>query len=168
MFKMSVGAFTLLHVAISLVAIASGFYVVIIGLLSARLLPVFNGIFLTTTLATSVTGFLFPFKGFTPAIGVGLLSLALLSTAFIALFRHAWRNSWRWIYVVSVVGALYLNAFVAVVQAFQKIPSLNALAPTGTEPAFIVAQSLLLATFGFLGLISLRRFHPTNPASPYP
>lgn len=120
MLGMSVGAFTVLHVAISLVGIVSGVYVVIFGLLRARLLSAWNGIFLSTTLATSVTGFLFPFRGFTPAIGVGFLSLGLLSIAFIALFRHAWRSSWRWIYVVSLIGALYLNAFVAVAQSFQK------------------------------------------------
>jgi hypothetical protein len=167
MLGMSVGAFTVLHVAISLVGIVSGSYVVIIGLLRSRLLPAWNSIFLGTTLATSVTGFLFPFKGFTPAIAVGFLSLGLLSAAFIAFFRHAWRSSWRWIYVLSVIGALYFNTFVAVAQAFQKIPSLNALAPTGTEPAFVVAQCLLLAVFGFLGVKALRHFHPANPASTY-
>jgi hypothetical protein len=165
MLGMSLRTFTQLHVAISLVGIVSGLYVVIVGLLRARWLPAWNGVFLGTTLATSATGFLFPFKGFTPAIGVGILSLGLLSIAFIALYLHAWRSAWRWIYVVSVIAALYFNAFVAVVQAFQKVPSLKALAPTGTEPPFLVAQALLLGAFGFLGVMALKRFHPGSPAS---
>jgi hypothetical protein len=162
---MSLHTFTVLHVIISLIGIVSGLYVLLFGLLRARLLTAWNAVFWITTVATSVTGFLFPFKEVTPAIGVGLISLAVLIVAAIALYQHAARGPWRWIYVANVTIAVYFNVFVAVAQAFQKIPPLHALAPSGTEPAFIIAQLLLLGMFAVLGVLALKQFQPTVPAA---
>jgi magnesium-transporting ATPase (P-type) len=108
--------------------------------------------------ATSVTGFFFPFQKFTPAHGVGIISLIALAAAIPA--RYAWRlaGHWRWVYVVSAVLALYLNVFVGVVQAFQKIPALNALAPTQSELPFLLAQLVVLALFVALGIVTTIRF----------
>ena len=58
--------------------------------------------------------------------------------------------------------ALYLNVFVGVVQSFQKITFLHPLAPNGSEPPFIVAQSVALLMFVILGFLAVRRFHPTG------
>jgi hypothetical protein len=160
LFGMSIHAFTVTHVIISLVGILSGVYVVVGGLIRGQLLPAWTPVFLGATFLTSATGFLFPITGFTPALGVGAVSLAVLAVAIIELTRRKWAGPGRWIYAVSATVALYLNVFVAVAQAFQKFPPLHALAPTGTEPAFIIAQFLLLGIFVFVGILAGKHFHP--------
>src|SRR6266481_8848914 len=125
-------AFTQIHVAISLIAIASGL-VVMFGLLTRNRLDRWTALFLLTTVLTSVTGFFFPFHGFTPAIGVGIISLLVLAVAIYARYPGQLAGHWRWIYVVTAVIALYFNAFVAVVQAFEKVPALKVMAPSQTE-----------------------------------
>ena len=69
-------------------------------------------------------------------------------------------GAWRWIYVVTALIALYLNVFVGVVQAFQKLAFLQPFAPTQSEPPFLVAQLVVLAIFLLLGFLGVRRFHP--------
>jgi hypothetical protein len=156
---MSLATFTLVHVAISLVGIASGLIVMAQFMLN-RTLGLSNTIFLLTTIATSVTGFLFPFHGFTPAIAFGVISLVILAVALFALYAGNVIGAWRWIYVVTAVIALYLNVFVAVVQAFQKVGRLHALAPTQSEPPFALAQGAVLILFVIIGIVSVRRFRP--------
>jgi hypothetical protein len=156
---LSIGAFTALHVALSLVGIASGL-VVAFGLMTSRRLPVWTAIFLATTTATSATGFLFHSKSFGPPHVVGILSLGILAVALTALYGMNLAGFWRWTYVMSAVIALYLNAFVGVVQAFQKIPWLRAVAPTGSEPPFIAAQLALLAASIALAILGAKRFRP--------
>jgi hypothetical protein len=156
---MSLATFTLVHVVISLVGIASGL-IVMERFVRNRLLGLSNTIFLVTTIATSATGFLFPFKGFTPAHAVGIISLVILAIALFALCAGNLIGAWRWIYVVTAVIALYLNVFVAVVQAFQKVGRLRALAPTQGEPPFAIAQGAVLVFFVILGIVALRRFRP--------
>jgi len=101
-------------------------------------LPVTTALFLFTTALTSVTGFLFPIHGFTPALGVGLLACVVLAVALFALFKAHLVGAWRWIYVVTAIASLYFNIFVLVVQNFVKVSALNALAPTQTEPPFAI------------------------------
>ena len=149
--------FTLIHVAISLLGILSGF-VVLIGLLTAKRLDQWTAFFLLTTLATSVTGFLFPFHGVTPAIIVGLISVVLLAVSFFARYARRLAGAWRWIYVVTAMAALYLNVFVLVVQLFQKVPTLKALAPTQTEAPFLITQLLVLVIFVVLTIFATIRF----------
>jgi hypothetical protein len=149
--------FTQFHVAISLLGILSGF-VVLIGLLTAKRLDRWTAFFLLTTLATSVTGFLFPFHGVTPAIIVGLISVILLAVAFFARYARRLSGAWRWIYVVTAMAALYLNVFVLVVQLFQKVPTLKALAPTQTEAPFLITQLLVLVIFVVLTIFATIRF----------
>ncbi len=157
---LSLSAFTMLHVVVSLIGIVSGL-IVVGGLASGSRLSVMTAIFLLSTLATTLGGFLFPFQGFTPAVGVGLVSTAVL--AFTILARYVYRLSgiWRWIYAGGAVLSLYLNFFVAVVQSFQKIPAFNAFAPTGSEPTFAITQGVVLAVFVVLGIVSLVKFRPT-------
>jgi hypothetical protein len=149
--------FTQIHVAISLVGILSGL-VVMAGLLTSRRLDRWTALFLASTVATSVTGFLFPFHGFTPAIGVGIVSLVVLAVAIFARYLRHLNGAWRWIYVVTAMTSLYLNVFVLIVQLFQKVPALKALAPTQSEPPFVVAQVLALVAFIVLAIMSIVRF----------
>lgn len=147
------------HVAISLIAIAAGL-VVLSALLKGTLARGWTGAFLATTVATSVTGFLFPFNGFTPALGVGVISMIILAAAIAARYAFHLAGAWRGVYVVTAITALYLNVFVLVVQAFQKVAALNALAPTGSEPPFAAAQGVVLLLFIIAGVFSFRRFQP--------
>ena len=161
-FGMTTSTFTLVHVMISLVGIVSGF-VVIFGLLAGKRLDRWTALFLTSTVVTSVTGFGFPFDHLLPSHKVGIISLVVLTVAILA--RHAFHlaGAWRWIYVVSAAVALYLNVFVLVVQAFEKVPALKAMAPTQSEPPFLVAQLVVLALFVALTIFALKRFRSEQP-----
>ena len=158
---LSIQNFTILHVIISLVAIASGI-VVLLGMLGAHRLPGWTALFLAMTILTSVTGFMFPIHGFTPGIGTGAVSLVILLVALIALYAKHLSGAWRWIYVVTAVSALYFNVLVLIVQSFQKIPALRAIAPTQSELPFVLTQSAALAVFVVLGIMAVRRFHPAD------
>jgi hypothetical protein len=156
---LSIENFTILHVIISLVAIVSGL-VVLAGMVKARRLSGWTALFLLTTILTSVTGFMFPIAGLTPAIIVGLISLVLLAIAVAALYLKSLNGAWRWIYVTTAVLSLYLNVFVLIVQAFQKVPALQKLAPTQSEAPFQIVQGVVLAVFVILGIVAVRRFRP--------
>jgi hypothetical protein len=152
------------HVLVSLVGLVSGF-VVLFWLLDGRPLRGWAALFLASTILTSATGFLLPPFVFDPPRVVGLISLALLAAAVAALYAFRLAHAWRWVYVVTATAALYLNAFVAVVQAFQKLAFLQPLAPTQSEPPFLVAQIAVLAIFVVLGFLALGRFHPAGAAA---
>jgi hypothetical protein len=149
--------FTLLHVAISLVGIGSGF-VVMYGLLTGRRLNGWTALFLASTVATSVTGFGFPFTHFGPPHWIGVISLVVLAVAIIARYALHLAGAWRWLYVICAVLAFYLNVFVGVVQAFQKLSFLKALAPTQSEPPFLLTQLVVLALFVALAIVAAIRF----------
>jgi hypothetical protein len=152
-------AFTLFHVAISLVGILSGL-VVLYGLLTANRMRGTTLLFLATTVATSVTGYFFHRDHIMPSHIVGAVSLLFLCAAIVALYTFRLRGVWRVVYVASAVASLYLNVFVLIVQAFGKVPFLHALAPNGSEPPFIVVQVIVLVAFVVLGFAAVRRFRP--------
>ena len=154
---LSASTFTLVHVLISLVGIGSGF-IVVFGLINGKLLGGWNLLFLISTVLTSVTGFAFPFEHLLPSHKVGTISLIVLAIAILALYVGRLEGKWRLTYVITAVLALYLNVFVAVVQSFLKIPALKAIAPTGSEPPFLVAQTIVLALFVALGVFAAKRF----------
>jgi hypothetical protein len=156
---LSTSSFTLLHVVISLVGIGSGL-IVVFGMLKSRRIEGWTAVFLGTTVLTSVTGFFFHSEKIGPPHIVGGISLVILAATIPALYAYRLAGFWRWIYVVGAVSALYLNSFVGVVQAFQKVPALHTLAPTQSEPPFAVAQGLLLVLFVVLGIAAVRSFHP--------
>jgi hypothetical protein len=110
--------------------------------------------------ATSVTGFLFPFHQLLPSHIVGLLSLVVLSATLFARYRRHLAGTWRWIYAVSAVLSLYLNFFVLIAQAFAKVPALKAMAPTQSEPPFLMAQSAALVIFVLLAIGAAFLFRP--------
>lgn len=154
---LTTSTFTLLHVLISLVGIASGF-VVMYGFLVSKRFNGWTALFLVTTVLTSVTGFGFPFEHLSPGIIIGILSLVVLTIAIIGRYGMQLRGAGRWIYVVSASVALYFNVFVLVVQSFEKVPALKALAPTQKEPPFAIAQLLVLALFVVLTVFAVKRF----------
>jgi hypothetical protein len=145
--------FTLVHVVISLVAIASGFGV-LAGFLTSSRFEGWTTLFLVTTVATSLTGFMFPVHHFMPSHAVGLLSLIVLGIAIAARRTLRQPIAWRKTYVVSAMIALYFNVFVLVVQLFEKVPALKALAPTQSEPPFQITQGVVLAAFFVLTVVA--------------
>lgn len=147
------------HVLISLIEMVVGL-VMLYGLITGKPFAAWTALFFASAILTSVTGFpLAPF-GFDPPRAVGILTLVLLAIAVSAYYLFRLAGAWRWIYVVTALAALYLDFFVGVIQSFMKIPSLHALAPTQSEPPFLVAQLVVLALFVVLGFIALRKFHP--------
>ena len=151
--------YTLFHVLLSLVGILSGL-VVLYGLLNAQRLPAWTQLFVWTTVATTLTGFGFPFNGFTPAIGTGIVSTLVLIFLLVALFAKKLIGPWRTVYVITAVISLYLNVFVLIVQLFLKVPALHALAPQGKEPPFAIAQGIALLFFIVAGYLAVKRFYP--------
>jgi hypothetical protein len=158
---MSVATFTQVHVILSLIGIAAGL-VVLIGMLMGRRLDGWTALFLATTVVTSVTGFLFHSARFGPPHVIGLLSLALLVLAILARYSYHMAGSWRWVYIVTAILSLYFNVLVGVVQAFQKLPLLQPLAPTGSESPFVIVQGLVLVAFVVLTVLALKRFYPAR------
>jgi hypothetical protein len=161
MLGLGLSAFTTLHVVISLIAIVAGL-IVMFGMLGTYNAGGLTAIFLILTILTSVTGFMFPFNGVTPAILVGILSCILLAIACIALYAMKAAGPWRWIYVLTALVSLYLNIFVLVIQSFLKIPPLHEIAPGNPPagPAFAVVQGLVLVFFAIMIIQVWRRFRP--------
>lgn len=153
---MTVAAFTAFHTAISLIAIALGIPL-LMAMFRSRFPPAINGAFLAFTIATSVTGFFFPIVAVGPPHIVGVVSLIVLAAALHAFYARHLNGMYRGVYIGAAIFALYLNVFVLVAQIFAKIPFARALAPTATEPPFLVAQALTLAVFVALGVLALRK-----------
>ena len=160
---LSLSAFTALHMILSLVAMLAGI-IVMIGMLASLSLGFWPGLFLATAILTSATGYLFPAPGLLPSHIVGAISLVALVLAASA-FYGGLAGPRRWLYVVGVTLAVYLDVFVGVVQAFQKLAFFHALAPTQTEPPFAIVQLAVLAIFLLWGFIALRWFHPERTAA---
>ncbi len=163
---MSLHTFTMVHVIITFIAIATGI-VVLLGMIGSRRLPGWTAIFLLTTVLTSVTGFMFPIHGFTPALGVGVISMIILAIALLALYGRHLAGAWRWIYVIAAVVALWFNVFVLIVQSFEKLSLINPLAPQIGPPFpepvnthFAIAQAAGLVIIAVLGLIAAFKFRP--------
>jgi hypothetical protein len=159
---LSLAAFTQLHTIISLIAIATGLIALIAfarGSWSASIMQ----IFVWTTVATTLTGFLFPFNGFTPAIGTGIVSSVVLVVLLFALYKSKLQGAARTVFAVTASISLYLNLFVLVVQSFLKIPALHALAPLGTEPPFAAAQGVVLIVAIALGYFTVKAARGRTP-----
>jgi hypothetical protein len=158
---MSLATFTLLHVVVSLIGIVAGL-VAMVGLLKSKSLPGWTGLFLLTTILTSVTGFFFPVEKLLPSHVIGIISLVLLAVACLALYGQKLAGRWRWIYVLTAMISLYLNVFVLVIQSFLKVPPLHALAPSvpPSEPPFAIVQGIVLVFFVVTTFLAIRKFRP--------
>ncbi len=158
---MTLETFTFVHVVLSLVGIGSGF-VVMLGLLAAKQHDGWTALFLITTVATSVTGFGFPVEHLLPSHIVGVMSLIILAIAILARYGLHLGGAWRRIYVVAAAIALYFNVFVGIVQAFQKVSVLKAIAPRQSEPPFLATQLAVLALFILLIIVAMKRFRSAS------
>ncbi len=161
---LSLPAFTLVHVIISLIGIVAGI-IVMFGMLGSKSMPGLTAIFLLFTILTSATGFLFPFKELLPSHMIGILSLVLLAIACIALYAMKLAGIWRPVYVVTAMISLYFNVFVLIIQSFLKVPALAALAPAvppapPSGPVFAVVQGLVLVFFVLVIIGAWRRYRP--------
>lgn len=157
---------TVVHVVISLIGIGSGL-VVLVGMLKGKRFDGWTAAFLASTVATSVTGFAFAADRVLPSHIVGALSLLVLGASAYARYRQELAGRWRAIYVVAAVLALYLNVFVGVVQSFLKVPALRAMAPTQSEPPFVITQLAVLAIFAGLSIAAVVKFRPEHTGSPH-
>jgi hypothetical protein len=160
----SLSAYTIFHVIISLLGIGTGL-VVLFGMIAGQRLNGWTFWFLLTTVLTSLTGFGFPFDRLLPSHILAILSLAALLIAILARYAFAMEGAWRWLYVVAAVLSLWFNVFVLVAQGFGKIPALNALAPTQSEPPFLIAEAVGLAIFVLLAVVAIRKFRPQPAAA---
>jgi hypothetical protein len=160
---LSLHAFTVLHVIISIVELFAGVVVVLQLLAGTR--SALTGLFLVTAALTTLTGFLFPFHGMTPGLVLGYISLPFILLAAVALYSGRVRGAWRSIYVICTLIVFYLDAFVAVVQSFEKIGPLHVLAPTGKEAPFAIVQGFVLLLFLAVGYLALKRFRPAMVAT---
>ena len=154
---MTLATYTAIHVAISLIGILSGL-IVMFGLFAGKRLNGWTALFLTTTVLTSVTGFGFPFTHVTPGIKLGILSLVALTIAILARYAFHMAGVWRKTYVITAMIALYFNCFVLVVQSFEKVPALHALAPTQKEAPFAVTQLIVLILFVIFTIVAAKKF----------
>lgn len=160
-FGMSLATYTLIHVIISLIGIGSGL-IVLFGMLGSKRLDGITALFLVTTALTSLTGFGFPFERVTPGIILGILSLLVLALTVPARYSFHMAGKWRSIYVITAVIALFFNCVALIGQSFLKIPALHALAPTGNEPPFAIAEGILLVLFIVAGVLAVKKFHPSG------
>lgn len=156
---LSLAAFTVFHVVLSLIGIFSGF-IAVFGMIAGKRLDSWTAVFLTTTVLTSITGFLFPFHKVTPGIILGIVSLVVLGVAIPSRYVKHLEGAWRRIYAVTATMALYLNVFVLVAQLFAKVPALHALAPNGNEPPFLISEVVVMALFIVLAVAAAIKFHP--------
>jgi hypothetical protein len=160
---MFVDSFTTFHTLLSFAAILTGL-LVLVDLIGGRLPFFITGIFLLTAIATSATGFGFPFNGLLPSHIVGAIALLVLALALYARYVGHLAGSWRWIYAASMVASVYFLVFVGVAQSFNKVGFLHELAPTQSEPPFAIAQLIVLVIFVVLGIVAARAYRP-GPAS---
>jgi hypothetical protein len=161
-FGMTTVAFV--HVLLRWIEIFSGF-VVVFGLLAAKTLDGWTELFLASTVLTTVTGFLFPFHGFLPSHGIGIISSLALSIAISARYGRQLAGRWSRTYAITAVIALHLNVFVLIGPHFRKVPALKAIAPTQSEPPFKATQLAALVLFVALASFAAIRFRSEQPCT---
>jgi len=156
-----VAALTVFHTAVSFLALFLG--VPAIRALFGAPVPAFwTKFFIISALIVSITGYMFPFNGVTPAILTGVVALLVLAAMGVANFKFKLAGAWRWIYAAGMVVSVYLLAFVTIVQVFLKVPALYALSGTvpPSGPVFGATQLITLAFFGFIGTKAVKAFKP--------
>lgn len=155
---------TLIHTVVSFIAMGFG-YGAVARLLGADYGRRWTQFFFITAAFVTLTGFVFPFNGVTPAFATGIVATVIFVAWLLARYGFKLRGLWRAVYAASIVASLYLLVFVTIAQAFQKIPFLSALAPTQSEAPFAIAQAVALLLFIVVGVIAIRRFRPTDTVS---
>lgn len=153
---MSLSAFTVLHVVLSLVALAAGI-VVAAGFVTSRPMPGITALFLVTILLACLTGLAFPSVRFGLGHRLGIVSVLILLPTAAALYVHHLAGAWRWIFTTGVLTVLWLNGVIGVFQAYAKLAALRPYA----QPEIVNATQLVLfAIFVALVLLAAKCFHP--------
>ena len=159
----SLSTYTTAHVVLSLIGIAAG----VLVLLRPALTPKAFGLttlFLATTLASNVTGLLYlvTFPRFGMGHGIGIASLIVFVPTLLALWRHRLAGNWRQVWVAGATTLLYLNAFIAVMQAFSRSGYLRTLPATTPLSPPLLAHFLLVFVCLWLAMQALGALHPDN------
>ena len=157
---LSLSDFTVLHVVLSFLGIVSGFAALILRPLGSRTSKAVTALFLATTLATSVSGFMFPFMHLGPGHVTGALTLVALVPVLLARYRYRLAGPWHRVYAIGAAVVLYLNVFVAVLQAFGKMTALHPLAPTPGGSPLLATQLFVLALFVALFILAAKLLDP--------
>ncbi len=139
-----------IHTGLSFLALALGIPA-IASLFKRALSRNWIALFLMSAWATTITGFFFPFIGFTPAFITGIVSAIVLIGTSVAQHGFHMKGRARDFYACGIVMSEYLLVFVAIAQTFLKIEFFNNLAPTLSEPPFAIAQVVGIAVFGIIG-----------------
>jgi len=147
---------TTVHAAVSLIGLVSGLVALFVGPLGSRTARATTAVFLSSTLATSVTGLMFPYTHLGPGHVTGLLTLVALAPAFFALHRYRLEGPWRRVYAISAAVALYFNILIAILQAFGKIELLHPLAASLDTLVEAATQIVVLVLFLALWLLAAR------------
>lgn len=148
---MPLAAFTALHVTISLVALVLG-VLAILRLFGAGLSPLWTGLFLLFAAATTVTGFMFPFIGVTPAFGTGIVAGAVLIAVVVAQMLGRWPA----LQAGGIVASHYFLVFVTIAQIFNKTIVVNDAGQTIAGLAFGASEAVALAVYVVIGVKAVR------------
>lgn len=152
MIDLAISQFGWFHTILSIIALFAGIAMVR-EFLASRSGSGLAALFLTSAVATSLTGFGFP-GGLDPAKIVGINSLVLLMVAGLARYVYDLAGWWRRIYAAAVTFAVYFLVFVTIAESFKRVPSLKAMAPTLTETPFKIVQLVALLIFIALAVVS--------------
>lgn len=153
---MSLSAFTVLHVVLSLIALAAGIAVAA-GFLTSRAMPGITALFLVTTLLACLTGLAFPSVRFGLGHRLGIVSVLVLLPTAAALYVHHLAGAWRWIFTTGVLTVLWLNGVIGVFQVYAKLAVLR---PHARPEIVNATQLALFSIFVALVLLAARRFRP--------
>lgn len=154
---MTISILTLIYIVCNMIAIGAG-AAVLFGLITGELLDDYALLFLRFALATSVTGLLFPSDRLLPSQKICMLSIYGSGLAVIAWRKFQLARVWRSVFALNITMVLYMSLLVAVAQLFEYIPVFNALPPTPSRRASLVARLLVTAIFVMLGIRAVKGF----------
>ena len=123
-----------------------------------------TSLFLLTTAAATLSGFLFPITRMRLGQVVGIASLIVLAPTLLALYGHHLVGPSRTLYAVGATITLYLNVLILVGQIFAKTPALREIAPTQTALPFLMTQRVVMAAFPVMTTLAALRFQPETDA----
>jgi hypothetical protein len=161
---MIVSILTFIYFGLELIAIGAG-AMALFRLLTGSLPNKWAVLFLKCSLVASVTALLVPFQHFTLTQEAAMISVYGTGAAVLAWRKFHFMGVWKSIFAWCITLVLYLNIAVALTQAFRRISQFKPLNPTQFDMPFLVTQSVVLAIFVVLGIVTVKRFNhkPTHP-----
>jgi hypothetical protein len=150
-----------------LISIGAG-TIVLFGLLTGELLDKWTVLFLRCTLATSVTGLLFPLHGFTFVQRCSMLTVYVSGIAILAWRKFHLSGVWCSMFALTITVVLYLNVAVAIHQAFAQISRFTEFTPVQPELISQPLQLLVIFVFAVIGIVAVKRFKDKRTRSVHP